>query len=705
MMLVVGCITQRHNLWLVLLAAVVCIAGSWAVIRLFHRARETAGLQRIGWHFLAAVAAGAAIWCTHFIAMLGYRPGVPVSLDPILTVASLIIAVGGAAVGFVVATASVGRLAPAVGGGIVGLAISAMHYTGMMAYRVEGFVSWSERYAAASVALAVLFSAVALDFATRRTLRGKLILATGALVIAIVSLHFTAMAAFRVAPAAVAGDFTNPAALQALALAVAGVALIIVGAGISSYLIDGNVRAANYARLCRMAMSDHLTGLPNRAGFNDRLDFELKLAADSGTKVALIGIDLDRFKEINDLRGHSVGDEVLKTIGERLHAALRAGEYIARVGGDEFTAIKRFDERSNVVDFLTRLESAVTEPIPIEEFEVTVGGSLGVALYPDDAATKEALVVNADLAMYRAKSALTQTTCFYESAMDQAARARRSLTNDLREALKREELDIHYQVQISIGTGEISGFEALVRWKHPDRGFIPPAEFIPLAEENGLILQIGEWVLRTVCAKAATWDPPYKVAVNLSPLQLAQPDLPKLILEVLVQTELPPHRLELELTETAIFGDREGSLSVLRQIKALGVSVALDDFGTGYSSLDILRAFAFDKIKLDRSFMHQLEVSPQAKAIVRAVMALGKSLKIPVLAEGIETKEQLSLVRLEGCDEAQGYFFGRPAPLNEFVDSGKITLSQPVHNPISHEAPASGRPEIDADAETRTRVA
>ncbi len=608
MMAVFACVTQQHNLWLVLVAAIVCVSGSWAVVRLFHRAHETRGVQRLGWLFLAAVGAGAAIWCTHFIAVLGYDPGVPVDVDPILTVASLLMAVVGSALGFLVAIALLNRYAAAIGGAIVGLAIAAMHYTGMLAYRVAGIVSWSSSYLLASIVLAVLFSALAFHIAVRRGSPRDLHLATGALVVSIISLHFTGMAAFHVAFAAVTGDFSNPAALHALAFAVAGVALIIVGAGVSSYVIDGEVREENYSELRKLALLDALTSLPNRTEFNIRLDFELKLAAESGAKIALIGIDLNRFKEINDTRGHSVGDEVLKKLSQRLACLLQAGEFLARVGGDEFTAIKRLDERARLDDFLSRLETALATPVLIEDFELTAGGSIGVAIYPNDATSKEALISNADLAMYRAKASLTLTTCFYESSMDEAARARRGLARDLRDAIKHNQLEVYYQVQTSITTGEICGYEALLRWNHPTSGLVPPSEFIPIAEENGLILSIGEWVLNTACCEVARWDPPYKVAINLSPLQLAQPDLPRLVLEALAKSGLSPKRLELELTESAIFEDRERSLAALRQIRALGVSIALDDFGTGYSSLDILRSFAFDKIKLDRSFMQQVEL-------------------------------------------------------------------------------------------------
>ncbi|HWU16411.1 MAG TPA: EAL domain-containing protein [Devosia sp.] len=675
MMTVLGCVFYFHNIWLVLVAALVCLAGSSATIRLFSRAANTVGLQRAGWHFLTAVAAGSSIWCTHFIAMLAYEPGAPVGFDPVMTIVSLLIAMVGVQLGFILTASGLTRIAPVLGGAVVGLAIVAMHYTGMMAYRVQGLVSWDMNYLVASIVLSVVLSALAMHLAMRRVSGSDKYWATGVLVLAIVSLHFTGMTAFRVSPMLIEGSFSNPAALQALALAVAGVALVILGAGIASYLIDDSMRAESYEKLRQMAMSDSLTGLPNRASFNDHLDYELDLVADTGGKVALIGIDLDRFKEINDLRGHAIGDEVLQVLARRMTKLLGDGEFIARLGGDEFAAVCRMRGRSNLADFLSRLEAALFKPIRLDDFEVIPGASLGVAIYPDDAVSKEALINNADLAMYRAKADIARAVCFYERSMDEIVRARRNLASELREALEANQLDIHYQVQTSLSTGEIRGYEALLRWEHPQRGFIAPAEFIPLAEENGLILQMGEWILRTACAKAASWEPPYKVAVNLSPVQFVHSDLPKLVADVLAETGLAPERLELELTESTIFADKERSFYTLGQIKALGVNIALDDFGTGYSSLDTLRAFPFDKIKLDRSFMSEVESSPQAKAIIRAVLALGKSLDIPVLAEGIETHGQLALLTTEGCDEAQGYLLGRPAPLQQIITSGQLTLA------------------------------
>ncbi len=675
MMTVLGCIVYEHNIWLVLVAVILCGTGSWVTSRLFSKTTTATGKQRIGWQAMTALSAGVAIWCTHFVAMLGYDAGVPIGFDLSLTVVSLLVVLFGNAIGFAAAVSNRYPIMPALGGAIVGLAISTMHYTGMMAYRVQGIVSWDRTYLVASIVLSVGLSSAALHFGMRK---GSNVMAV-VLTLAIAVLHFTGMTAFQVEPMYVDGSFSNPDSLWTLAIAISGMAFVIVACGLVSYLIDNGTRAETIAHLRQMALYDALTGLPNRANFNERLEEELALADAQKSRLAMIGIDLNRFKEINDTRGHHVGDDVLTDLGLRLKHLVREdkGEFVARVGGDEFAALFRIqdDEMVGINRFLKRLETVMFTPINIDEAQIVAGASFGVALYPDDATNKETLVSNADLAMYRAKSQLTEKRiCFYEAGMDKAVKARRCMAADLRKALSRDELSIHYQVQTSVSTGEITGYEALLRWHHPERGFIPPSDFIPLAEENGLILQLGEWVLRTACAAAASWEPACKVAVNLSAVQFAAGDLPKLVMSILLETGLPPHRLELELTETAILKDRERAFHMLRQIKSYGVSIALDDFGIGYSSIDTLRSFPFSKIKLDRSFIDESHSSQEALTIIRTVLALGKGLKIPVLAEGVETREQLSLLESEGCGEAQGYLLGRPASLDQILATGRLRI-------------------------------
>ena len=426
---------------------------------------------------------------------------------------------------------------------------------------------------------------------------------------------------------------------------------------------DISERLRSEEKIAFMARHDSLTGLPNRAAFNDHLAQELVVAERTASHLAVVGIDLDKFKEINDQHGHSAGDQVLVALAARMTETLESEEFAARFGGDEFCAVKRFDELPELHDFLGRLEAALFADISMDSLSVKPSASMGVAIYPQDATNAETLLANADLAMYRAKAALQQNVCFYEVAMDEAARSRRSLAKDLWSAIENKQFYLHYQVQKSVSTRQTTGYEVLLRWQHPELGNIPPMQFITLAEECGAILPIGEWVLREACREAASWSEPHKIAVNLSPIQLGHTDLAALVHSVLFETGLSANRLELEITESSIITDKERALHTLRQIKNLGVSIAIDDFGTGYSSRETLRAVPVDKIKLDRSFMNEVERSPQAKAIIRAILALGQSLDVPVLAEGVETQDQLDILLDEGCDEAQGYLLGRPQPI------------------------------------------
>jgi diguanylate cyclase (GGDEF)-like protein len=457
-----------------------------------------------------------------------------------------------------------------------------------------------------------------------------------------------------------------------------------MGTGVASHMIDTQTRTENTRRLRYMALNDSLTGLPNRTSFGDHLDRELTRAKKDDHKLAVIGIDLNRFKEINDFRGHGAGDQALKTIAQRLRQCRKDGEFVARIGGDEFAAVKDFHDRDELRDFVARLETTLFEPIQVDDFTTRAGASIGVAVFPEDGATARTLLGNSDFAMYRAKADPTEAVCFYESKLDEAARKRQVLARELRRAIELKQFELHFQVQLSVSDASICGYEALLRWNHPERGLVPPMEFIPIAEESGAIIEIGEWVLREACRRAASWPTRHKIAVNLSAVQLRQSELPQVIHEILLETGLSPVRLELEITESSIIADKTRALHILRQIKAIGVTVALDDFGTGYSSLDTLRSFPFDKIKLDRLFMTEVETNPQSKAIVRAVLALGKSLDVPILAEGVETVDQLEILRREGCDEAQGYLLGRPGPHDKIFpgngaqpEPGTVVPAQP----------------------------
>jgi diguanylate cyclase (GGDEF)-like protein/PAS domain S-box-containing protein len=419
------------------------------------------------------------------------------------------------------------------------------------------------------------------------------------------------------------------------------------------------------ARIEHLAHYDALTDLPNRAAFVEHLKHTMDTAKKSAESFALLSIDIDGFKEVNDMFGHAAGDDVLRKLSLQLRA-VAVDAYLARLGGDEFTLITPNGDQPALAEILVRrLQAAVAADQESNNQPMRVGISIGVAIFPTDGADATTLLNNADAALYRAKTAGRGKTRFFEVEMDNRLRERRTIQHELGSAIVRNEFRLFYQPQAKIG-GTITGFEALVRWSNPQRGMVSPATFIPVAEESGLIVQIGEWVLREACREAASWPQPLQIAVNLSPIQFRHGDLVGLLHSVLLETGLAPARLELEITEGVLVDDFARGVSILRRLKLLGVRIAMDDFGTGYSSLSYLQSFPFDKIKIDQSFISKVKSNPQSAAIVRAVIGLAHGLNLPVLAEGVETKEQLDFLATESCDEMQGYLLGRPHPIMEY---------------------------------------
>jgi len=432
-----------------------------------------------------------------------------------------------------------------------------------------------------------------------------------------------------------------------------------------SVLDDVTERRQAEQRITHMAHSDSLTGLPNRATFNERLSAALKLAEAEHKSFAIFCLDLDGFKEINDIYGHAVGDLLLCQVADRLRIC--AGDaFVARLGGDEFTIIATNVERSNMGRLTDQLLAAFVDDFEVDGHRMSQALSIGVAIYPGDGTDSKTLLSNADAALYQAKAEGSDCIKFFKAEMAMRLRERAALQADLKSAIQHEELHLHYQPQFKM-TGEMTGLEALARWNSPTRGVVPPGDFIPLAEESSLILVLGEWVLREACREAASWDNPLSIAINVSPIQFRHGDLPKLIHLVLIESGLAPDRLELEITEGVLVNDFPRAVSILRRLKSLGVRIVLDDFGSGYSSLSYLHAFPFDKIKIDRTFISDLETNHHSVAIVRAVIGLGRSLKIPTLAEGVETKAQHAFLAQEGCDEVQGYLTGRPLDIADYA--------------------------------------
>jgi len=430
-------------------------------------------------------------------------------------------------------------------------------------------------------------------------------------------------------------------------------------------VVDITERRQAEARIAHMALHDGLTNLPNRDFYQERLHEALQRSG-ANKHVAVLCLDLDLFKNVNDSFGHPTGDHLLKQVAERLRTEIRGDNIVARLGGDEFAIVLASGTSPNEVsDFADRLIKVLSAGYDLDGIEAVVGASIGIALSSGDGTTSEELMRNADMALYRAKSDGGGVHRFFEREMDRQAQKRRDMERDLRSAFANGEFELHYQPLVDIAANRISGFESLLRWRHPEKGMVSPAEFIPVAEDIGLIAPIGEWVLREACTEAAKWPTEVKVAVNLSPVQFRSRNLVQAVVSALAHSGLSPRRLELEITETVFLAETEANLAILHQLRELGVHISMDDFGTGYSSLSYLRSFPFDKIKIDRSFVKDLANRSDCVAIVRAISGLGRSLNITTTAEGVETNDQLDWLRAEGCNEVQGFLFSSARPASE----------------------------------------
>jgi diguanylate cyclase (GGDEF)-like protein len=774
MLKIYDCIATAHDLKLVGLAALICVLASFAAINLLHHARKSLGNMRAVWLTVSTISTGFGIWGTHFVAMLAFTPGIPSGYNVALTIASLVAAILLTGAGLTIALIQSLRSGPWLGGAVVAGGIAAMHYTGMAAFQIAGFIVWDPVLVAASLLLGAAIGAVALPVGLHgKELKYKI---AGALLLtlAICSHHFTAMGAASIVPdptiqispsALPAGWLATGVALASFAImALALLAVILdirdqrraeleldrmrdlANASVEGLLVcdgetivtantsfaaligrptsyfagatlescfpdqvarlkllsgagqpvetilrhpDGSAspvelilrpvafngrahhavavrdlqaRKAAEQHIRYLAHHDPLTSLPNRSYFNAKVDEEIQAVAKGGT-IALLCLDLDRFKEVNDLFGHAAGDLVLQAVARRVTALLAKEQVLARLGGDEFAIL--MPAPTNAAS-ASKLADSILQALQSESDAAEMNGvstSIGIALYPDDAADRQTLLSHADTALYRAKSEGRNTFRFFEAGMGDEVRSRRMMEHDLRLAITRGELRLAYQPQQDIENDCITGFEALLRWKHPVQGEISPAVFVPVAEETGAILEIGDWVLKTACREAATWKVPLMVAVNVSAVQLYNATFVQELHQILLETGLPARRLEIEITETALVRDFNRALTTLRLVKALGVRIAMDDFGTGYSSLSNLRAFPFDKIKIDRSFVKSVNSNGQAATIVRAVLGLGRGLGLPVLAEGVETQGELRFLQDEHCDAVQGYLLGRPAPI------------------------------------------
>jgi diguanylate cyclase (GGDEF)-like protein len=669
--------TAVYNLWLVGLSICVAMLVSYTALRLASRVGTGERRYVRVWLAAGAVAMGVGIWTMHFIGMLALSLPVPLAYDIPLTLESLAVAIGTS--GFALSITGGAQLtwrrlcaaALAMGSGI-----ASMHYLGMAGIRIRPAITYDPKLVILSVVIAVIASYVALwlFFRLRNgdSLRQGLARIAAAVVmgLAISGMHYTGMAASRFAPGAYcSGGVRLDQPWLAVSLGLFALALLIltlVTAVYDAHLQSRDRRHALHleeinARLQHQATHDALTGLPNRTFFNERLSQEISRAERGQRSFAILAIDLDRFKVINDSLGHAAGDALLVQVSRRLSAAVRIEDVVARTGGDEFLMlICDVDARAGGAAVAAKIGAKLDQAFEFQSLPLHTSASIGISLYPADGVAVDELVAHADQAMYFAKQSGRNTFHFFNAGMSIFSQRRLDMENDLRNALPSQQFELHYQPKMDVISGRISSVEALLRWRHPQHGFVSPAEFIPLAEESGLMFAIDEWVLREGCRQARAWQdaglPFLRVAVNVSPVNFRQSRFLNAVREALENFSLDPRYLEVELTETTVMGDAESAVTILEELSRMGVLVSIDDFGTGYSSMSYLRKLPIDKLKIDRSFVSDVTTSADATAIVKAIISLAHSLRLKVVAEGVETADQLEQLRRLGCDQYQGYF-------------------------------------------------
>ncbi|AWH46747.1 EAL domain-containing protein [Stenotrophomonas sp. ZAC14A_NAIMI4_1] len=680
--------TGTYSQSLVVFSLLVAILASYTALDMAGRLATTEGRVARWWLAGGATAMGLGIWSMHFVGMLAFNLPIPIGFDLAITLYSLAVSVSASAYAlWLVSRPQLPRRRLLAGAVLMGLGIATMHYLGMAAMRMQPGIDYDPLWFAASILIAIGAAGAALWIAFRlrkegeRTLRLRL-LASLVMGLAIVGMHYTGMAAARFPDGSLCGAVIDGGIdSRWLAILVIVTTLGTIGIALVASLFDRQMRERTGLlaeslekandKLLQAALHDPLTQLPNRMLLQDRIEQSIEKARRRNHGLAVMFCDLDGFKAVNDAYGHQLGDRLLVRMSERVSGLLRPQDTFARLGGDEFVIVLAVDEPDDAVVVAERIIAAVAEPFLIDAAELQVSASLGIALYPDDGATERELMAHADAAMYHTKDGGRNGYTFFTPSMQVSANRQLRLLQDLRRAADRGELRLHYQPKfVAAGTPAV-GAEALLRWQHPELGMLAPDVFIPIAERSGLILPIGEWVLDQACAQLRSWHdsghPEWTMAVNLSPLQFSSPSLVDNVRDVLARHAIAPERLTLEITETTAMKDVEASLAILNDLTAMGVHISIDDFGTGYSSLLYLKRMPATELKIDRAFVRDLEQNAEDAAIVSSIVALGRSLQLQVVAEGVETREQQEYLSGLGCDQLQGYHLGRPMDPDEFL--------------------------------------
>ena len=677
-----------YNPTLVAFSLLVAILASYTALEMTGRLAASSGKTLYGWMTGGALAMGLGIWSMHFIGMLAFHLPIPVGYDLAITLYSLAASVGASAYAlWLVSRPQLPRRRLLAGAVLMGAGIATMHYMGMAAMRMQPGIDYNPLWFTVSILIAIGASGAALWIALRLRLQRRhtrLLRACASLVmgVAIVGMHYTGMAAANFPPDSICGAaLDGELQTQWLAVLVIVTTLGIIGIALIASLFDkrlhhrthrlANSLAQANQELVQAALHDPLTHLPNRMLLQDRIEQAIEDASRRNSLVAVMFCDLDGFKLVNDVYGHQFGDRLLVQMAERVRSLLRPQDTLARLGGDEFVAVLGVESADDAEMIAERITNAAAQAFNIDAAELRLSTSIGIALYPEDATSERELMAHADAAMYHTKQSGRNGYTFFTESMQASASRRLRLLQDLRRALERDELVLYYQPKYPASGQPLSGAEALLRWQHPELGMIGPDTFIPIAERSGLILPMGDWVLDQACAQLRAWHQAghseLTMAVNLSPLQFTSPTLVDTVREVLQRHQLEPHFLTLEVTETTAMKDVEASLQLLNALTSMGVKISIDDFGTGYSSLLYLKRMPASELKIDRAFVRDLETNSEDAAIVSSIVALGRSLQLQVVAEGVETEAQRAYLNQLGCDVLQGYHLGKPMPADEFL--------------------------------------
>jgi diguanylate cyclase len=674
-------LSGTYNHTLVLASYLVAAVASFVALGMAGRITASEGRAARWWLVGGACAMGFGIWSMHFIGMLAFKLPIPQGYNLLITLYSLLVAVGSSAYAlWLVSREELPRKRLLVGALMLGAGIATMHYTGMAALEMEPGIDYDPLWFVLSILIAIAAAAAALwiayalrsDFSQFRHFRIAAALVMG---VAVIGMHYTGMAAARFPLGSICGAALHGGVSQQWLASLIGISTFaILGLALVTSVLDRrlqertqklseSLQQANL-ELTHMALHDNLTKLPNRVLLEDRLGQAIGKALRGGSKFALLFLDLDGFKAINDVYGHQAGDRLLLQVARNLKSGLRQEDTLARLGGDEFVLLIEITEPADAASIAEKVLERVGLAVMVDGAELNVTGSVGIAIFGEDGRESRELMANADAAMYSAKEQGRNGYCFFEPSMNKGMHEQLALIQELRKALELNQFVLHYQPKFIAPAGPLQGVEALLRWQHPTHGLVPPGTFIPLAEKTGLILDIGRWVLNESCRQLMLWEKQGlavpNVAVNLSATQFRSPGLLGKVKEALSKNNLSPDRLTLEITESTAMHDPETSLAILQRLANLGVRISIDDFGTGYSSLLYLKRLPAAELKIDRGFVKDLVPGGEDAAIVSAIIALGRTLNMSVIAEGVETESQQALLTELGCTFLQGFHLGRP---------------------------------------------